>query len=94
MPSEKNNLYALVDPVSPPSSAAGAISAAAGFGGGAGHCPRVRKVYCEVRLSPYPACAGNVEYRGERRGKKSAEACILDLRDAPSEHGRAGRKPE
>jgi len=29
-----------------------------GLGGGAGYCPRVRKVYCGYHLSPYPACAG------------------------------------
>src|SRR5712671_2574415 len=29
-----------------------------GSGGGAGYCPRVRKVYYDGHLSPYPACAG------------------------------------
>src|SRR5580700_5612732 len=32
-------------------------------GGVAGYRPRVRKVYYDGRLSPYPACAGTKEYR-------------------------------
>ena len=33
-------------------------------GGGAGYCPRVRKVYYDARLSPYPALAGrHAQYR-------------------------------
>ena len=34
------------------------------FGGAAGYCPRVRKVYYDARLSPYPALAGRqAQYR-------------------------------
>ena len=36
------------------------------LGGGAGYCPRVRKVYYDGHLSPYPACAGTSQYRRRR----------------------------
>ena len=45
---QKRAFYALVDPVSPPPK----TSLSLGFGGGAGYCPRVRKVYYDARLSP------------------------------------------
>src|SRR5580698_7127006 len=39
-------------------------------GGVAGYRPRVRKVYYNGHLSPYPACAGTDEYRRKRLPKK------------------------
>jgi len=53
MPSESTVLYTLVDPISPPSDAAGTLyRLAAAYGGGAGYRPRVRMVYYDGRLSP------------------------------------------
>jgi len=43
-----------------PASCAPVGGPALGSGGGAGYCPRVRKVYYDGHLSPYPACAGSV----------------------------------
>ena len=40
------------------------------LGGGAGYRPRVRKVYYDVHLSPYPAFAGTLQYRHRRLTKK------------------------
>jgi hypothetical protein len=40
------------------------------LGGGAGYCPRVRKVYYDGHLSPYPACAGTSLYRRRRLTNK------------------------
>jgi len=37
-----------------------------GIGGVAGYCPRVRKVYYDGHLSPYPACAGTKQYKRKR----------------------------
>src|ERR1043165_3076254 len=53
-----------------------------GLGGAAGYCPRVRKVYCNGHLSPYPACAGTLEYRPRRLMKKE-----------PTESGQERGKP-
>src|SRR5579862_4036268 len=44
------------------------------LGGGAGYCPRVRKVYYDGHLSPYPACAGTHQYRRRRLTNKDPHA--------------------
>jgi hypothetical protein len=69
---QKHALYALVDPSSPPpkTSAANVIGPDLVLGGGAGYCPRVRKVYYDGHLSPYPACAGTSQYRHRRLTNK------------------------
>ena len=57
-----------------------------GWGGGAGYRPRVRKAYYNVRLSPYPACAGTQEYRGRERRREGRG--VLGLNSLPRARSR------
>ena len=56
--------------VRPRPNSTGLRAADLALGGGAGYCPRVRKVYYDGHLSPYPACAGTFQYRHRRLRNK------------------------
>src|SRR6185437_527231 len=49
------------------------------LGGGAGYCPRVRMVYYDARLSPYPSCAGTLNISGFVLQKKAGRGQLCHV---------------